>query len=254
MFSKMKPRPTLVETYEEEERVEAEKESIADYPDLPKKKTTMEKSLLMSKPKEEQSHDFQGMLKMIQKLSNRIIDLEKEREVQKTYKPHYQKREDNNQLKIPPPNLASMNITEVGGDNFCTFHQQPHSKKNCCQWLNSMTLVMNKLLDSKLTKDSSKEEEKKQTIEKQDNDTMFLWNGVSLFNTEENSLKSKYTPTATKDTDLAIKDNTIISKIKKLQENVKRQVDVKVKDKTPEVPTVNQETEPISKPVKLMGE
>ena len=58
----------------------------------------------------------------------------------------------------PPPNLASMNITEVGRDNFCTFHQQPHSEKKCPQWLNSMTLVMNKLLDSNLTKDSGKEE------------------------------------------------------------------------------------------------
>ena len=135
-----------------------------------------------------------------------------------------------------------MNITEVGGDNFCTFHQQPHSKKNCPQWLNSMTLVMNKLLDSRLTKDSGKEEEKNQTIEKQDNDTMFLWDGVSLFNTEENTLKSEYTPTATKDTDLTIKDNAIISKIKKLQENVKRQVDVNDKDKTPKVTISNQET------------
>ena len=69
---------------------------------------------------------------------------------------------------------------------------------------------------------------------------MFLWNGVSLFNTEEKALKSEYTPTATKYTDLAIKDNAIISKIKKLQENVKRQVDVNIKDKTPEVTTVNQ--------------
>ena len=116
----------------------------------------------------------------------------------------------------------TINITKVGRDNFCTFHQQPHSEKKCPQWLNSMTLVMNKLLESKLTKDNSKEEEKNQTIEKQDDDTMFLWNGSSLFNTEENALKSEYTPTTTKDTDLAIKDNAIISNIKKLQENVKR--------------------------------
>ena len=83
---------------------------------------------------------------------------------------------------------------------------------------------------------------------------MFLWNGVSLFYTEENALKSEYTPTSTKGTDLAIKDNAIISKIKKLQENVERQVDVNVKDKTPKVTTVNQETEPISEPVKLVEE
>ena len=33
MFSKMKAKPTLAETYEEAERVEAEKESIEDYPE-----------------------------------------------------------------------------------------------------------------------------------------------------------------------------------------------------------------------------
>ena len=47
-----------------------------------------------------------------------------------------------------------------------------------------MTLVMNQLLDSKLTKYSGKEEKNNKTIEKQDNDNMFLWDGVSLFDTE----------------------------------------------------------------------
>ena len=115
MFAKMKARPTLVETYEEAERVEAKKESIEDYPEKSGEKTSSKRALLLSKPKDEQSHDYQGMLKMIQKLSNRIIDMEKEREVQRTYKPYYPKREDSNQWKIPPPNLPSMNITEVGG-------------------------------------------------------------------------------------------------------------------------------------------
>ena len=52
------------------------------------------------------------------------------------------------------------------GDNLCTFHQQPHSEKKCPQWLNSMSLVMNKLLNSKLTEDSDEEGGKEQTIEK----------------------------------------------------------------------------------------
>ena len=33
MFSKMKAKPTLAETYEEAGKVEAEKESIEDYPE-----------------------------------------------------------------------------------------------------------------------------------------------------------------------------------------------------------------------------
>ena len=80
MFTKMKAKPTLVETYEEAERVEAEKESIKDYPEAPKENTIRKRTLLLSKPKEEQSYDFEGMLKNMQKLSNRIIDLEKERD------------------------------------------------------------------------------------------------------------------------------------------------------------------------------
>ena len=97
MFAKMKSKPTLVETYEEVERVEAERESVEDYPDLPREKTPNRRALLLSKPVDEQSHEYQRMMTMLQKLSNRIIDLEREKEVQKTYKPCYPKREDNNQ-------------------------------------------------------------------------------------------------------------------------------------------------------------
>ena len=155
-------------------------------------------------------------MKMMQNLSNQIIDLEKERDIQKTYKPYYPKREDKNQWKIPPPNLASINITKIGGDNFCTFHQQPHSENTCPQWLNSISLVMNKLLDSKLTEDSSKKGGEEQTIEKGEDDAMLLWNGVSLFNIEEDALKSQYTPLATKYMNLELKGDAILPKVKNL--------------------------------------
>ena len=59
MFAKMKAKPTLVENYEEEEMVEAEMESVEDYLDLPREKTTNRRALLLSKPKDEQSHDYQ---------------------------------------------------------------------------------------------------------------------------------------------------------------------------------------------------
>ena len=149
MFSKSQVNPTLSETYEEDERVEAEKKSIEDYPQQSGEKYFGKKALLLSKPKEEKSHDFEGMLKMMQKLSNRIIDLEKEKEAQKAHKPYYKIREDNNQSKPPLYSPTSMNLTEVGMDNFySTFHQQPHSEKNYHQWINSMTLVMNQLLNN----------------------------------------------------------------------------------------------------------
>ena len=111
MFAKMKAKPMLEETYEEVERVEAEKESIEDYPEQSGEKTVGKKALLFTKPKEEQSHDFEGMAKMMHKLSNRIIDLEKEKEAHKSYKHYYKKREDNNQSQPPPHSPASMNLT-----------------------------------------------------------------------------------------------------------------------------------------------
>ena len=104
---------------------------------------------------------------MMQKLSNRIIDLEKDKETQKFYKPYYKKREDNNQSQPPLHNPASMNLMEVGMDNFFTFHQQPHFEKNCPQWINSMTLVMNQLLDSKLTEDEDEERKDSNTSTKE---------------------------------------------------------------------------------------
>ena len=55
------------------------------------RKTFGKKALLFTKPKEEKSHDFEGMMKMMQKLSNRVIDLEKEKEAHKAYKPYYKK-------------------------------------------------------------------------------------------------------------------------------------------------------------------
>ena len=163
MFAKDRAKPILTETYEEAELVESERESIKDYPEQSREKGAGRKSLLFTKPKEEKSPYLENMAKMMQKLSNKIIDLEKEKETIFFYRPYYKKREDNNQSQPPPHNTASMNLTEVGMDNFCTFHQQPHSEKNCPQWINSMTLVMNQLLDSRLTEDGEEERKEKTT-------------------------------------------------------------------------------------------
>ena len=49
------------------------------------------KPLLLTNPKDKQSQYFEGMVKMMQNLSNRVIDLEKEKEAHKSYKPYYKK-------------------------------------------------------------------------------------------------------------------------------------------------------------------
>ena len=94
MFSNMKAKPTLAETYEEAERVVAERESIEDYPERSREKNVGSKALLFTNPKEEKSPNFKGMANMMHKISNRIIDLEKEKEAQNFYKPYYKKREE----------------------------------------------------------------------------------------------------------------------------------------------------------------
>ena len=57
-----------------------------------------------------------------------------------------------------------------------------------------MTLVMNQLLDSKLTKADEEEGKDNQPTEKQEEDALVLWDCVSLFDTEEEgSLKQEET-------------------------------------------------------------
>ena len=98
-------------------------ESIDQYPIQSEEKTYGNiKPLLLTKAKDERSQELDGVVKVMQKLSNRVIDLEKEKEAHKQYKPYYKKRDDNGQPKPPSHSPSAMNLTEVEMDNFSTFH------------------------------------------------------------------------------------------------------------------------------------
>ena len=61
-------------------------DSIDQYPVQSKEKTYGNgKPLLLTKPKDERSQELDGVVKMMHKLSNRVIDLEKEKEAHKQY-------------------------------------------------------------------------------------------------------------------------------------------------------------------------
>ena len=139
-------------------------------------------------------------------------------------------------------------------DNFCTFHQQPHSEKNFPQWINSMTLVMNQFLDSKLIETDNKEEKNNQSTEKQEDDALVLWDCVSLFDTEdEGSLKHEEiseTNVTTRSQGLLNKDNSILPKIKRLQENVKKIQKNNIDDKIPEFTFTSQDPKQVNMHVK----
>ena len=132
MFVKRSVKPTLVETYEEPEKVEAKMESKEKYLAQSEEKTFgNRKPLLLTKPKDERSQELDSVVKMVQKLSNRIVDLEKEKEANNQFKPYYKKRDDNGPSKPPSHSPSAMNLTEVGMEKFYTFHQQPHFERHC---------------------------------------------------------------------------------------------------------------------------
>ena len=89
---------------------------------------------------------------MVQNLSHKIFDMEKEKEAKKQFKPYNKRRDESGPSQPPTHSSFAMNLIEVGMEIFCTFHQKCHSERNFPRRINSMNLVMNKLLDSKLTK------------------------------------------------------------------------------------------------------
>ena len=59
-------------------------------------------------------------------------------------------------------------------DNLCTFHREYHSKRSCPQWVNSMTLVMNQLLDAQLGDPGEKQGQTNDPEETNEETTMVL--------------------------------------------------------------------------------
>ena len=85
---------------------------------------------------------------------------------------------------------------------------------------------MNHILDSKLLEDDDEEGKGTKSTEKQEGDALVLWDCVSLFDTEdEGSLKHEEileTNVTTRSQGFLNKDNSILPKIKKFQENMKK--------------------------------
>ena len=109
-------------------------------------------------------------------------------------------------------------------DHFCTFHQEPHSENFFPQWINSMTLVMNQILDVQIT-DREVEEEKANEPEETHETTMVLWDCAPTLGlneedpTEEIQLSSVNVTTRSKGP--VMDEILILPKIKKIQENMK---------------------------------
>ena len=119
-----------------------------------------------------------------------------------------------------------------------------------------MTLVMNQLLDSKLIETNEEEEKNNQSTEKQEEDALVLWDCVSMFDTlEEGSLKREEiseTNVTTRSQGLVKEDKSILPKIKRLQENMKKVQKNTTANKIPEFTITSQDpkkTNMLVKPV-----
>ena len=70
---------------------------------------------------------------MIQNLSIKIADLEKDKESsssRKQFKPFFKKREEGGTSQPPVYSYSVLNFNEVGMNiNLCNFHQEPNSEK-----------------------------------------------------------------------------------------------------------------------------
>ena len=144
----------------------------------------------------------------------------------KPFNPYYKKTEESGQPQPPIHNSVDLNFNEVGMDHFCTFHQEPHFEKICPQWINSMTLVMNKLLDTQLADLEGEQAQTNEPEQTNDETTMVLWDlaptlGLSEDEqTEENQVSSVNVMTRSKGP--VVDGSLLLDKIKKFKENMKK--------------------------------
>ena len=118
-----------------------------------------------------------------------------------------------------------------------------------------MTLVMNQLLDSKLTEDNDEEGKgNNKSTEKQEDEAMILWDCVSLFDAEEekdlrheNILETNVT---TRSQGLIKENSIMLPKIKRLQKNVKKFQNNSSANKIMEFTITSQNPRQINKPTK----
>ena len=81
MFVKRSVKPSLAETYDEDEKIEAKLESVNKHSmELETRPFSSKKPLSLTRPKDEHYYELDSVVKMVQILSNKIVDLEKDKE------------------------------------------------------------------------------------------------------------------------------------------------------------------------------
>ena len=116
-----------------------------------------------------------------------------------------------------------------------------------------MTLVMYQLLDSKLTEADDEEGKGNKSTDKQEENALVVWDCVSLFDIEdENSVKQEEiseTNVTARSQGFLSKDNSILRKIKKFQEKMKKIQKNNTDDKIHEFTITSQDPKQVNMPI-----
>ena len=110
----------------------------------------MQPSTHKSEEKYKDPFDFESIVKSLKILTNEVSDLKRKKNDSilgsKAQKPFFRKNNLTTSRPFSNPN-TSLNVEEIDKDNFFSFHQASHTEKTCPQWINSMTAMVNQLLE-----------------------------------------------------------------------------------------------------------
>jgi hypothetical protein len=161
MFVKRAAKRTLAENFEEAKMIEFQMKGCKEgQVSLVKKEVQPlpRRGLILTRPlgkqaeqaPEKGSGDIEDLQRMVNKLSNKIIDMKRNvgegNQGQRPYKPFFKRNLPFKEIEPPPANL-NIDLGNVASNSFCTYHQENHSERDCRQWVHAMNLMANQFLD-----------------------------------------------------------------------------------------------------------
>jgi hypothetical protein len=152
MIFKHDGKDTLAHNFEEAKSVDKDLSSYDNHPYSGETKSAGKKNLLLTKSPEKEPKDINNTFNLVKKLSNEVFNLKKntgERTSRNIPFHPFLNKNDNQPKPSEAPQLT-LNLDTFGNDNFYSYHQQNHFEKTCPQWVNSMTSVINQLLDQQI--------------------------------------------------------------------------------------------------------
>jgi hypothetical protein len=131
MFVKRVGKVIQTQNCEEAKNVEKKNLSLGRSPRVEENRAASKKPLLLIKPIDQKPTDLDSVLKLVNKLSNEVVDLKrnvsKGSSHRKPFRDFY--RKTNNQPKPPKYSNPNMNLDEFFIGNLCSYHQTNCSNK-----------------------------------------------------------------------------------------------------------------------------